>query len=82
MCEGPYYTLMSKGSKLLLEWRTAAKLTQLSAAHTLGIHPSEYNALERGKAGPSRSRAVVLRDVASVPIEAWDAPAQPETAAD
>ena len=71
---------VNKAAQQLATWRATSKLSQLAVAIKAGCHPNEISEYERGQQLPSRQRALKLREIAGIPVDAWDQP--PETPED
>ena len=65
---------VNRGAELLAAFRKDGGLTQMQMAVKLECHPQEVYAYETGRKKPGRKNAVKLRDVAEVPVDAWDKP--------
>jgi transcriptional regulator with XRE-family HTH domain len=64
---------LTRGARLLVEWRTAAGMTALKAANLLELDPARYSAYERGRQRPRIDKAKRIFEVTggAVPIDAW-----------
>ena len=63
---------MNKGARLLRAWRERRGVTQTAASEIIGISQSRYSRYENGEAVPSREPALLIRQAARVPVDAWD----------
>lgn len=53
----------------LKAWRRAWRLTQIQAAHVLGVSQGQYSRLENGTRFPRRIQAKAISERARVPLE-------------
>lgn len=64
---------MTKGARLLADWRKAAGFSTAKACRELELDQSRYNAFERGRKRPGLVMAKRIADGTggAVPMDAW-----------
>jgi len=71
---------MNRGALLLRKWR--GDRTQRAVATEFDIATTELSDYEHARRVPARRRAIMFRDVAGIPVDAWDEPSdEPATQA-
>jgi transcriptional regulator with XRE-family HTH domain len=68
----------NRGGQLLKQWRDDEDITQLEAGFRLRVGPDQISIWEAFRRKPGRALGIRLRDIAHIPIEAWDEPAEDE----
>lgn len=63
---------MNRGARLFAEWLRDTERSQQEASYDLRVTPSALSMYLTGERTPGRKIALKLRDIAGVPVDAWD----------